>query len=115
MELIGIGIDMTHIDRLSKVNEVHRFAEYILSPSELAEYFQRKDPLVYLASRFSVKEAVIKSLPKGATWQDFQVIKNGEKPFVEFLTSKWGGYRVFVSISHDQGSVVGIAQAWKLD
>lgn len=63
--IIGIGIDITAIERVSSVYGKFglRFAKKILHPNELAKMPKR--PQAFLASRFAAKEACVKALGTG--------------------------------------------------
>ena len=65
--IYGIGTDIVSVDRISKVlaRFGERFAERILSESELAEFAHKRDPVRFLAKRFAAKEAFSKALGVG--------------------------------------------------
>ena len=63
----GIGIDMVNIRRMQDNLDRFgaRFADKILSASEMLEYCNVKKPASYLARRFAAKEALAKALGTG--------------------------------------------------
>jgi len=65
--IIGIGVDIAEIARVDQLCERYgeRFAERILTASELDEYRERRRGSSYLASRFAAKEAVAKACGTG--------------------------------------------------
>jgi holo-[acyl-carrier protein] synthase len=65
--IYGIGTDVVSVDRIRKVllRFGERFAERILSDSELAEFAHKRDPVRFLAKRFAAKEAFSKALGVG--------------------------------------------------
>ncbi|XBC43536.1 MAG: holo-ACP synthase [Buchnera aphidicola (Meitanaphis flavogallis)] len=67
MSIIGIGIDILSITRIKKIMHKleEKFLYQILSNYELNEYKKSKNPIVFLAKRFSVKEAASKALGTG--------------------------------------------------
>jgi holo-[acyl-carrier protein] synthase len=70
--IVGIGTDITNIDRFQKLYEKYsdRFISKILSPFELIQFSKRTDyqaKLGFLAKRFAAKEAFSKALGTGFT------------------------------------------------
>ncbi|MBT4989193.1 MAG: holo-ACP synthase [Rickettsiales bacterium] len=70
--IIGIGTDITNIDRFEKLYEKYqdRFISRILTPFELIQFSKRKtkdSKLGFLAKRFAAKEAFSKALGTGFT------------------------------------------------
>lgn len=65
--IYGIGTDMVSLGRIETALRRHgeRFAQRILSNSELAEFDCRKDSVRFLAKRFVAKEAFSKALGLG--------------------------------------------------
>ena len=65
--IFGIGTDIVHIPRIQQALERHgeRFAERILTPSELEGYRRAGQPAHFLAKRFAAKEAAAKALGVG--------------------------------------------------
>ena len=63
----GIGIDLVDIRRMQENIERfgERFAEKILSASEMIEYSKIGKPASFLARRFAAKEALAKALGTG--------------------------------------------------
>ncbi len=114
MGTIGIGIDLVHIPRMEGV--AHRwggrFLQRVFTERERIYCLGHRRPAPHLASRFAVKEAVIKAL--GLTrddpfcWREIETLNDASgKPQV-CLTGQIGGYadargvrRVHVSITHD--------------
>ena len=76
----GIGIDIVEIARIEKALErTHGFAKRILTPLELVQFNESKQPARFLAKRFAAKEAVVKALgtgiAKGVSWQHLEIVK----------------------------------------
>ena len=65
--MIGIGTDLVHIPRMKALLDKHgeRFAEKILTDSELKEFKMAIKPAAFLAKRFAAKEAVVKAFGTG--------------------------------------------------
>ncbi len=94
--LYGIGLDICRLDRIQAAYSRHglRFAQRILTASELAVFAQRLDAnaergVAYLASRFAAKEALSKALGTGIRgrfgWQSCAVANDAlGKPYWEY-------------------------------
>ena len=65
--IFGVGTDVVEIERIRKALDRwgERFAERILSPSELARFRKHRQPVAYLAKRFAAKEAFSKAIGTG--------------------------------------------------
>jgi holo-[acyl-carrier protein] synthase len=89
--IFGVGTDVVEIDRIRKALERwgERFAERILSPTELKRFQSHRQPANYLAKRFAAKEAFTKALGTGikapANWHGVWVanLPSG-KPVLQF-------------------------------
>lgn len=108
-EICGIGVDILELERVRKIPDLRRFAEYFLNHSELKELARQTDPVRFVASRFSAKEAVIKAFPGFLRPHEFEIRKNGVKPVVHFITAAGARYKAAISISHSTHYVVGYA------
>ena len=70
--IIGIGTDITNIDRFEKLYAKYkdRFISKILTPFELIQFTKRntmETKIRFLAKRFAAKEAFVKALGTGFT------------------------------------------------
>ncbi|HCU54080.1 MAG TPA: holo-ACP synthase [Gammaproteobacteria bacterium] len=65
--IFGIGTDIVRVDRMQKNIERHgeRFAERILTATELVEFRTEARPAHFLAKRFAAKEAAAKAMGTG--------------------------------------------------
>jgi len=65
--IVGHGVDLVHVPRISAILEKHpvRFAQRILSASEYADYQERNATPGGLAKYFAAKEAAAKALGTG--------------------------------------------------
>lgn len=65
--IFGIGTDIVHIqrmrDNLDKYGD--KFAQRILTDSELSEFKEKNDKAAFLAKRFAAKEAAAKAMGTG--------------------------------------------------
>ena len=105
-----VGVDIVEIDRVRNIRFLRRFAEYFLTPRELEFFAAAADPVQFIASRFAAKEAVIKAFPGFLKPHDFEIIKDGKKPVVNFVGNK-KRHSVAVSISHSVNYAIGYAVA----
>jgi holo-[acyl-carrier-protein] synthase len=107
---LGIGVDIVETKRVREIRLLQRFAEYFLTPSELASFGSSPDPIGFIASRFAAKEATIKAFPGFLSPHDFEIIKEGTKPAVRFLSlANERKYKVLVSLSHSIDYAAGYA------
>ena len=80
MNLVGHGIDIIEVSRISAMRDEHadRFLERCFTPGEraYAESSRRRDE--HLAARFAAKEAVLKAIGTGwrdgIAWTDVEVV-----------------------------------------
>lgn len=118
--LIGIGVDILHLPRVLQAVErrgLNRWIQKILTPAEARELESgKKDPIVYLATRISAKEAIYKALwPHWrTTWKSVSILNVDSKPTVFDEEGGIGGKSEFdcqISISHDAEFVIAFAVA----
>ena len=100
----GVGVDIAKISRFT--NKSNHFIERVLSMKEKVVFDSLNDErkIVYLASRFSAKEALFKAYKNRSF--DFASVsvlnkENGE-PYIEFDSPDV----IHISISHDGDYVV---------
>jgi holo-[acyl-carrier protein] synthase len=114
--IFGVGTDVVEIERIRKALDRwgERFAERILSPSELTRFRNHRQPVAYLAKRFAAKEAFTKALGTGirapANWHGVWVANlSSGKPELQFseplrkLLSQRGISRSHVSLTDERG------------
>tara|TARA_B110000444_G_scaffold170887_1_gene159662 strand:+ start:35 stop:421 length:387 start_codon:yes stop_codon:yes gene_type:complete len=120
--MLGIGTDILQISRIHDTLERHgeKFAQRILTVSEMIEYRKHYQPERMLAKRFAIKEAVSKALGtgigEGVSWQHIEVVHDelGAPAIVlsgralEIARSK-GGEQVIISGSDEKEYVVAFA------
>lgn len=79
MGILGLGVDIVEIDRMSIALTRHpRLRERVFSEAERAYCEKRSRPEVHYALRFAAKEAVLKALGTGFSgmrFQDVEVIR----------------------------------------
>ncbi len=89
--IFGIGTDIVRVARIREdlTRFGDRFAERILTATELQEFHQNANKANFLARRFAAKEAVAKALGtgfrKGVQLRDIEVTHDTQgKPMLEF-------------------------------
>ncbi|MFQ6371322.1 holo-ACP synthase [Shewanella sp. YIC-542] len=67
MAIVGLGTDIVEIGRLERLSPpvLQRLAQRVLTPTELAQFHEHKQPVRFLAKRFAAKEAAAKALGTG--------------------------------------------------
>ncbi len=94
------GIDIVELERFRNIRFFDRVAEIVLTKQELELMSQSRDRYQYLASRFALKEAVIKAWPLKLGPQDFEILKSGLKPIVYFTKEPLIQADISVSLTH---------------
>ena len=90
MNIIGIGMDATEIDRIAAAVARYgdRFLHRVFTDGEIAYATRRRNPAPHLAGRFAAKEAAMKALGTGHTqgvlWRDIEVVRVGGPPQLQF-------------------------------
>jgi holo-[acyl-carrier protein] synthase len=120
--MIAVGTDILRIARveavLARLGE--RFVQRILTPEELLEYSQSRQPQRLLAKRFAAKEAIAKALGtgigRGVSWQDITITHDERGAPLVCLSGgalqvarDRGGNRVELSLADEVEYVVAFA------
>jgi holo-[acyl-carrier protein] synthase len=120
MEIVGIGLDATEIERVARTYERYgrRFLERVFTAGEIAYCLRRKDPVPHLAGRFAAKEAAMKALgtgrARGVLWRDIEVVRRGGPPQLQLHAAAakrcqdLGAARALLTITHSR--TIAIAQ-----
>jgi len=120
--IYGIGVDLVKVQRIELAVKRwdRRFLDRIFTPIEQAYCYRHKKPMIHLAGRFAVKEAVLKALGTGLSlgirWIEIEVVNrtNGQPTVrvsgkVEKLMRENHVEAIHVSISHDTDYSIGEA------
>ena len=107
----GIGTDIVSIARVREARYPDRIAELILSPAEYHSYSVAPDRSLYLASRFALKEAIIKACPVPVRACDVEVQHVGNRPVCVWRFQPAPQYDILLSLSHEQTYAVAVACA----
>jgi len=105
---LGIGIDIIEINRFKKLPYVQHksFYKKIFSQSEIDYCLQYKNSSLYFASKFAIKEAVIKSIGNNVEMKSIVTDHNSKKPIVTSIKSL--PYNFLVSVSHEKNYAVAV-------
>jgi holo-[acyl-carrier protein] synthase len=111
--LVGTGIDIIEIDRISRSIERFgsRFLDRIYTPGEIAYCRAKKNAAESYAARFAAKEAGAKALgtgiQHGVTWKEIEVRREpGSRPTLHlsgraaFLANRMGVRCIALSLTH---------------
>lgn len=118
----GVGIDLMNMDRISEdISLDDAFIRKTFTEAELDELKSRKDRHTYLCTRFSMKEAIFKTLGRDGdsfAMTDIEVLCDElGRPTVKLLgkskelAEKSGISEIFVSVSYDGNLVTSFAVA----
>jgi holo-[acyl-carrier protein] synthase len=113
--IIGVGIDVVDIGRLSRaLSRTPALATRLFTEAE------RPLPVRSLAARLAAKEALAKALgaPRGLLWTDAEIVQDASgKPelrvygTVAAAAARAGARRWHVSLSHDGGIATAVVIA----
>jgi len=117
--IVGLGIDIVHVNRMRHWLENPSLMERFFHPAEIEAVRQRGDTAALtLAARFAAKEAFGKALGTGLAGmrlRDIQVVNNHNgKPdmllFGDALASlhRVGGRHVHLSLTHERENAVAV-------
>ena len=90
MTLIGLGLDVTEISRITYMLERYgaRFKQRIFTDGEIAYCERRKAAASSFAARVAAKEAAMKALgtgrSRGVLWRDIEVVRTYGPPQLRF-------------------------------
>jgi len=90
MDIVGIGLDATDIDRIAETIERYgdRFVHRIFTDGEIAYCRRKRDAASSFAARFAAKEAAMKALgtghSRGVYWKGIEVVRRSGPPQLLF-------------------------------
>jgi len=119
--ILGTGIDIVEIDRITKAAGKERFMEKIFSDAEMAIFEACRYRMETVAGRFAAKEAVLKALGYGLGDMPMRCIEvlraPSGQPVIELTgeaqkkAGEMGVKRLHISISHSARYAVAQAIA----
>lgn len=110
--ILGIGVDIVEVSRIaaavSNPRTGQRFRDRVFTKGEDAYCQRRQNSAVQsYAARFAAKEAVMKALGAGFSWQDIEVMRHRDGPPSILLHRRAaacaearGMQRIHLSLSH---------------
>ena len=90
MQIIGVGLDVTEIERVADMIERYgdRFLHRVFTEGEIAYCNARRDFASSFAARFAAKEAAMKALgtghSRGVFWKGIEVVRHHGPPQIRF-------------------------------
>ena len=90
MEIIGVGLDATEIERVAEMIERYgdRFLRRIYTEGEIAYCSAKRDFASSYAARFAAKEAAMKALgtghSRGVFWTGIEIVRHHGPPKLAF-------------------------------
>jgi holo-[acyl-carrier protein] synthase len=120
--IIGVGVDLTEVGRMSQAMERHpdRLERRLFTDGERAFCRARANASQHFAARFAAKEAVLKALrvPPGLSWHELEVV-NDDKGAPALLLSgeakraaeRAGVRRLHLSLTHAGDSAIAFVVA----
>ncbi len=121
MDIIGIGIDITEVDRIKEAVTKHEhFLKRVYSDKEVRLSNRGSFRFEELAGRFAVKEAIFKAIKtgwrKGVRFTDITVLNEPSgAPYAELagttktIADSIGVRNIFISISHTKSLAIAMA------
>ncbi len=117
--ILGVGIDVVHVDRIRHWRSVSGLYERFFNAEELAAALPRGEVgILSLAARFAAKEAFGKAIGSGLrhfSLKDISVLNDSNgRPFVvltgtaERAFTEFGGRRIAVSLSHERDNALAM-------
>ena len=108
LENFRMGIDIIDISRFQeKFFESNKsFYEKIFNSSEIEYCLSKKNSYQSFATKFAIKESVIKCLDHPINFLDIFTDHENEKPTVTLLNDS--SYRFLVSVSHEKSHAVAV-------
>ncbi|MCD6081626.1 holo-ACP synthase [candidate division WOR-3 bacterium] len=106
--MISVGIDLVDTSRIRSLYERYgeKFLNLIYSKRELEEWYQRGQPIEYLAGRFALKEAFIKAAGHYIPWRSIEILADTTgKPKLLHRGEPISGS---LSVSHEGNLAIGI-------
>ncbi|PYR62837.1 MAG: holo-[acyl-carrier-protein] synthase [Acidobacteria bacterium] len=114
MEIIGVGLDATEIDRVAKMIDQYgdRFLQRVFTAGEIAYCQARRDFASSYAARFAAKEAAMKALgtghSRGVYWTGIEVVRRHGPPRLAFhggaaeRFASMGGTSSLLTLTHSR-------------
>jgi holo-[acyl-carrier protein] synthase len=117
--ILGVGIDVVHVERIRRWKEIEGLYDRFFHPEELAIALPRGEVgTLSLAARFAAKEAFGKAIGSGLrhfSLREIAVLNDSSgKPFMvltgaaEEAFKDLGGRRIVLSLSHEKDNALAV-------
>jgi holo-[acyl-carrier protein] synthase len=117
--IIGVGIDLQVIAKLTESLAIRAFIQKVFTPAEIALCENHRFPDQRFAGKFAIKEAFMKAIGSGirqGVWFAQIEVLNRESgaPYVQLyrdaaqITKHLGAESIHVTLSHSAGIAVGV-------
>ena len=105
---MGIGIDIIEVNRFQeKPFEINKnFYKKIFHDSEIDYCLNQKNSHQSFATKFAIKESVIKSINKPVSFLDILTDHENSKPIVKLIQDS--PYDFLVSVSHEKFYAIAV-------
>jgi holo-[acyl-carrier protein] synthase len=119
---LGIGVDLTPVDRMARAmtNHPDRFEARVFTDDERAYCNAKADKFQHFAARFSAKEAILKALlvPEGLSWHELEIVNDSSSaPHIVLsgqaarAAEKLGVRKLHLSLTHAGGQAMAFVIA----
>jgi len=117
IEKLGIGTDITGINRFKKItySSNKKFYEKIFLPSEIKYCLRYKNPSPHFAGKFAVKESVTKSIPEKISFLDIETFHSNSKPQIRLKGKINKKYAFRASLSHEKNFAIAVVISEQTD
>ena len=114
MQIIGVGLDATEIERVANMIERYgdRFVRRVFTEGEIAYCQAKRDFASSFAARFAAKEAAMKALgtghSRGVFWTGIEVVRHHGPPQLRFYggaaerLKAMGGTSSLLTLTHSR-------------
>jgi holo-[acyl-carrier protein] synthase len=105
---MNVGIDIINVERFEKkhYDENKMFYKKIFNESEIKYCLKYKNPYPYFAAKFSLKEAVKKSIKENVSMLDIQSDHKSSKPIIKIKNKS--NYEFLISLSHEKEFAIAV-------
>lgn len=103
---MNIGTDILYIPRLKKIITTYpSFIKKVYTKKEVIQASRYKDPLLFYATRFASKEAIIKATNGKYDFSEIEILKSSDgKPIDKIINND--NINIELSISYDNDYVI---------
>ena len=117
IEKLGIGTDITDINKFKKISyhTNKKFYEKIFLPSEIKYCIKYKNSSPHFAGKFAVKESVIKAISEKISFLNIETFHSNSKPQIRLKGKINKKYAFRASLSHEKNFAIAVVISEKTD